>query len=93
MQARGEPVESQGEPFVSGGTPPKPIQRLELLAQVCQASPEIFQQAASDSAIDVQGAIWKQLVRDMWPPSQTPSWPFLTEAPQEGTEGWKPSRD
>ena len=65
MQARGEPIESQGEPFVSGGTPPKPIQRLELLAQVCQASPGIFQQAASDSsAIDVQGAIRKQLVPD-----------------------------
>ncbi|CAE7453540.1 unnamed protein product [Symbiodinium pilosum] len=45
-QAAGEALESPGEPWVRGGTPPNPIQRLELLLQVCSASHEIFQKKA-----------------------------------------------
>ena len=63
-QAAGEALESPGEPWVRGGTPPNPIQRLELLLQVCSASQEIFQKKAV-AELDVDRASWLQRFLNM----------------------------
>ena len=60
MQQKGEVIEFKGEPFVSSSSPPKPIDRLSLLIEVCQASHEVFLKDAASSEVDVKPVTFKE---------------------------------
>ena len=79
MQAKGEALEFKGEPFVSSGSPPKPIQRLALLMELCQASHEVFSKDGSD--LDVQHVTFTEDQKINWhcQASEVPSRQLLSK--------------
>eukprot|EP00438_Fugacium_kawagutii_P022169 Skav235767 [mRNA] locus=scaffold803:651734:653416:+ [translate_table: standard] len=79
MQAKGEALEVRGEPFVSSGSPPRPIQRLTLLMELCQASQEVFSKAGSD--IEIQQVTFTEDQKINWhcQASEVPSRQLLSK--------------
>mmetsp|Transcript_93623 Transcript_93623/g.166587 ORF Transcript_93623/g.166587 Transcript_93623/m.166587 type:complete len:609 (-) Transcript_93623:145-1971(-) len=59
LKSKGELVEIEGAPFRATSTPPRPIQRLEMLVDLCSSTSEMFEKAAG-SDIKVQSLTYSE---------------------------------
>ncbi|CAJ1371661.1 unnamed protein product [Effrenium voratum] len=68
-EAKGEPLEMEGEAFVRSGSPPKPLQRLNLLMELYGADQELFKGAP----LEVKQVSFPEAQSMQWHDSQVPS--------------------
>lgn len=75
LKTRGELIEVEGEAFVKGGTPPKVLERLALLMEICKADHEIFKA----SKLEVKQVSFSEQLQWHCSPSEVPSRQLLSK--------------
>merc|ERR1711865_273709 len=70
---KGQLFEGGGKPWVSGGSPPKQVERMQLLIDVCNTTQHAFEKEAASADIRVEGVSYSSAQKsfDWHSPSDT----------------------